>query len=318
MRWPISTRSRRRRPTGHGRRCSPQRLDPEFADEGRDPERVLDYVAECIDRPGFATTSPEVHGLYPGRRPVPFGPRRPPRGRFEQIFGLRVGQPRRGPHRKCLHRTGWPSVIGYPETAAGTLTSGGSIANLTAIVAAREARDPDGGGAVYTTRFAHYCIDKALHIAGRGRSPRSADRDRRSHRMSVEALDEALAADVARRHPPMAGRRIGRDGRHRRDRSAAGDRRALPQVWRLDARRRRLWRPVRALRRGPRAAPRHRSGGQRRARSAQDVVPPLWHRRRAGSRRPAPDRRFQRERRVYPPARASPRSARRLPTSRPS
>ena len=27
----------------------------------------------------------------------------------------------------------------------------------------------DGGGAIYRTRFAHYCVDKALHIAGRGR-----------------------------------------------------------------------------------------------------------------------------------------------------
>ena len=71
------------------------------------------------------------------------------------------------------------SVIGYPTEAAGTLTSGGSIANLTAVVAAREARDPDGGGAVYVTRFAHYCIDKALHIAGRGRSPEAGHRDRR-------------------------------------------------------------------------------------------------------------------------------------------
>ena len=42
------------------------------------------------------------------------------------------------------------------------------MANLTAIVAAREARDPDGGGAVYMTRFAHHCIDKALRIADRG------------------------------------------------------------------------------------------------------------------------------------------------------
>jgi glutamate/tyrosine decarboxylase-like PLP-dependent enzyme len=88
------------------------------------------------------------------------------------------------------------NVIGYPETAAGTLTSGGSIANLTAIVAAREALDPDGGGAVYTTRFAHYCIDKALHIAGRGRSPRRQIETDARHRMSAAALEEALEADV--------------------------------------------------------------------------------------------------------------------------
>ena len=34
-----------------------QTLDPEFTEQGRDPTRVLDYVAECVDRPGFATTS---------------------------------------------------------------------------------------------------------------------------------------------------------------------------------------------------------------------------------------------------------------------
>jgi glutamate/tyrosine decarboxylase-like PLP-dependent enzyme len=67
---------------------------------------------------------------------------------------------------------------------------------LTAVVAAREARDPDGGGAVYKTRFAHYCIEKALHIAGRGRSPRRQIETDSSHRMSVAALGEALEADV--------------------------------------------------------------------------------------------------------------------------
>ena len=91
---------------------------------------------------------------------------------------------------------GWlASVIGYPDTAAGTLTSGGSMANLTAMVAARDARDAEGGGAVYLTRFAHHCVDKALHIAGRGRSPRRLIATDANYRMSVEALEQALEED---------------------------------------------------------------------------------------------------------------------------
>jgi glutamate/tyrosine decarboxylase-like PLP-dependent enzyme len=69
------------------------------------------------------------------------------------------------------------------------------MANLTAIVAAREARDEEGGGAVYTTRFAHHCVDKALHIAGRGRSPRRTIATDANYRMSAEALEAALEQD---------------------------------------------------------------------------------------------------------------------------
>jgi glutamate/tyrosine decarboxylase-like PLP-dependent enzyme len=69
------------------------------------------------------------------------------------------------------------------------------MANLTAMVAARDARDPDGGGAVYATRFAHHCVDKALHIAGRGRSPRRMIETDANYRMSVAALEEALEED---------------------------------------------------------------------------------------------------------------------------
>ena len=82
-----------------------------------------------------------------------------------------------------------------PPDAAGTLTSGGSIANLTAVVTAREARDPEGGGAVYLTRFAHHCVDKALHIAGRGRAPRRVIATDDRYRMSVDALEQALEED---------------------------------------------------------------------------------------------------------------------------
>jgi aromatic-L-amino-acid decarboxylase len=170
------------------------RLDPEFTEEGRDAASVLDYVGACIEQPGIATTSPRFMGYIPGgglfhsalgdmlaaasNKYSGFAPAAPGAVRIENACAAWLA-----------------SVIGYPAEAAGTLTSGGSLANLTALVAAREARDPDGGGAVYVTRFAHHCIDKALHIAGRGRAPKRLIATDDSYRMSIEALDQALEED---------------------------------------------------------------------------------------------------------------------------
>ena len=67
---------------------------------------------------------------------------------------------------------------------------------MTAVVAAREARDPDGGGAIYTTRFAHYCVDKALQDRRPRRAPRAGrSRPTTRYRMDVAALEAALEAD---------------------------------------------------------------------------------------------------------------------------
>jgi glutamate/tyrosine decarboxylase-like PLP-dependent enzyme len=171
-----------------------ERLQPEFTEEGRDPKSVLDYVATCVDRPGFATTSPRFMAYIPGGG-VPFSA-------FGDLLaatsnkysGFASASP--GAVRIENACVAWlAGVIGYPHDAAGTLTSGGSVANLTAVVTAREARDPDGGDAIYVTRFAHYCIDKAFHIAGRGRSPKRVIDTDESYRMSVEALERALEDD---------------------------------------------------------------------------------------------------------------------------
>lgn len=171
-----------------------QRLDPEFAEEGREPDQVLDYVRACIDAPGFATTSPRFMAYIPGGA-LPYSA-------FGDLLaaasnkysGFASASP--GAVRIENACAAWlANVIGYPSGASGTLTSGGSTANLTAVVAAREAKDPEGGGAVYVTRFAHYCIDKALHIAGRGRSPRRVIATDDAYRMSAEALEQALEED---------------------------------------------------------------------------------------------------------------------------
>ncbi|HWJ58914.1 MAG TPA: aminotransferase class V-fold PLP-dependent enzyme, partial [Sphingomicrobium sp.] len=60
-----------------------------------------------------------------------------------------------------------------------------------------EARDPDGGGAIYVTRFAHYCVDKALKIAGRGRAPKRVISTDSEHRMSLDALESEIERDIA-------------------------------------------------------------------------------------------------------------------------
>lgn len=58
--------------------------------------------------------------------------------------------------------------LGLPEGAGGTLVSGGSVANLTGLIVAREQRLGDGWaeGVVYTSELAHSAVDRALRILG--------------------------------------------------------------------------------------------------------------------------------------------------------
>jgi len=167
-----------------------------FPDAGRDPHAVLAEFDACVARPGIATASGRFAGYIPGgglfhaalgdflaaatNKYSGFAPAAPGAVRLENAVAAWLAR-----------------VIDMPEGAAGVLTSGGSMANLTAIVAAREAADPDGGGAVYLTGFAHHCIDKALRIAGRARAPRRSIATDERHRMRADALAEALERDRA-------------------------------------------------------------------------------------------------------------------------
>jgi len=172
-----------------------QRLDPEFAETGRDADQLLAYFGQCVNRPGFTTASPRFMAYIPGG-----GLFYSALGDFlaavsNKYSGFASASP--GAVRLENACTAWLSkIIGYPETSAGTLTSGGSLANLTAVVTARDASDPDGGGAVYMTSFVHHCVDKALHIAGRSRAPRRMIATDNRCRMDVDALDEAIRRDL--------------------------------------------------------------------------------------------------------------------------
>ncbi len=93
-------------------------------------------------------------------------------------------------------------LVGYPEGVEGNLASGGSIANLMAIVAAREAAGltsreiPDS--VVYLTSHAHHCIAKALGVAGLAEvATREIPLDE-AYRMRPDALAGLIAEDRER------------------------------------------------------------------------------------------------------------------------
>lgn len=93
-------------------------------------------------------------------------------------------------------------LVGYPAGAGGHIASGGSIANLAAIAAARDAhglKSADFASAVvYLTTQAHHSIEKALRIAGMGEAPvRHVPIDER-FRLRPEALAEMIVADRGR------------------------------------------------------------------------------------------------------------------------
>jgi aromatic-L-amino-acid decarboxylase len=90
-------------------------------------------------------------------------------------------------------------VVGYPDTAAGNLSSGGSIANLAAIVTARDAcgvaGETIGRSVVYLTEHVHHCVHKALRVAGLGNCvQRKVDVDA-AYRMHPAALAEEIETD---------------------------------------------------------------------------------------------------------------------------
>jgi glutamate/tyrosine decarboxylase-like PLP-dependent enzyme len=104
-------------------------------------------------------------------------------------------------------------LVGLPRGAGGLLVSGGSMANVVALAAAREAKLPgtrvrglrggDRPPAVYASTEAHSCVRRALELLGLGAAalrPVPVDSE---YRMDVGALRRLIAADRAAGMEPI-------------------------------------------------------------------------------------------------------------------
>lgn len=96
-------------------------------------------------------------------------------------------------------------LVGYPRAASGILTSGGSLATFSALVAARRDRLPEDflSGTLYASDQTHHALQKAALLAGfPPDNVREIPTDD-AYRIRVPALAEAVAADRAAGRTPF-------------------------------------------------------------------------------------------------------------------
>jgi glutamate/tyrosine decarboxylase-like PLP-dependent enzyme len=105
-------------------------------------------------------------------------------------------------------------LLSMPEEATGVLVSGGSVANLVGLAAAREVAAPDVSTqgvraqsaqlVVYASEQAHTSIAKAVGLLGLGwNALRSIPTDA-DYRMDTAALEQAITQDIGAGNKPMA------------------------------------------------------------------------------------------------------------------
>lgn len=96
-------------------------------------------------------------------------------------------------------------VFGFHEGAQGVLTSGGSMANFSAVVTARRARLPEDflSGVLYVTEHVHASVTKAASLAGFPRRCVRVVPVTRDYRMEVDALRVMIRDDRSEGRTPF-------------------------------------------------------------------------------------------------------------------
>ncbi|HJT87056.1 MAG TPA: aminotransferase class V-fold PLP-dependent enzyme, partial [Bryobacteraceae bacterium] len=102
-------------------------------------------------------------------------------------------------------------LLGYPAEAAGLFVSGGSMANLAGLAAARSARAPETGEQgmggqrlrIYASEEGHFSIRGAAGLLGLGRENVCAIRTDARFRMDAAELERQVEADAAAGYRPM-------------------------------------------------------------------------------------------------------------------
>jgi glutamate/tyrosine decarboxylase-like PLP-dependent enzyme len=172
--------------------------DSPFTEEPIDIDSALKIFRHNVNRPGINPASGGFLAYIPGGGIFASAPGDYLTDVTNRFAGVFFSSP--GAVRMENMLLDWMAdMVGYPETTAGNLTSGGSIANLTGVVTAREAyqlkaRDYESA-VVYVTQQVHHCVDKALRIAGLRECVKRYVPLDDHYRMRPDALEKMIKLD---------------------------------------------------------------------------------------------------------------------------
>ena len=169
---------------------------------GRPYQELLDLLFEKVVRKGFGTAGPGYLAYIPGGGILHTAVADFIADGVNRYVGVFAAAPGLAAIEANVVR--WFSdLVGYPPGARGFLTTGGSLANFSALVTARRERLPDDflAATLYVSDQTHHSVAKAAMLAGFPESSVRAVPSDADFRVRLDALEEAVSRDRA------AGRR---------------------------------------------------------------------------------------------------------------
>ncbi len=169
-------------------------------------EQVLDVLRENLPTSGINPASGGHLGYIPGGGIYPTALGDYLAAVTNEYAGIFFGGPGAVRIENMLIR--WMcQLVGYPATALGNLSSGGSIANLIAFTTARDSMKITSRkvrkSVIYLTEQVHHCVHKAIRIGGMAEAiVRNVPMDDR-FRMDAQALALMVEQDIAEGKNPF-------------------------------------------------------------------------------------------------------------------
>jgi len=173
--------------------------DYTFAEDGKDFKDILAVIEHEVDTPGINPASGKHLGYIPGGGIYPTAMGDYLAAVANKYAGVYYASPGAVQLENMVIR--WlANILGFPKSSHGNLTSGGSIANLIAIVAARDTKGISSKkiteSCIYLTRQAHHSVLKAIRIAGLREANLREIKTDDHFKMNIDHLNKQIEVDI--------------------------------------------------------------------------------------------------------------------------